>query len=172
MPVRYEIEPLGEQHNRAAFSSGVEPLDRYLRERAGQEMRRNVAVVYVLRLLGESEIAGYYSLSATSIEPTGLPQDILKRLPRYPTLPALLIGRLAVDQRYRGQGIGQALLMSGLARSWELHDQIGAIGVIVDAKDDSARAFYEHYRFQGLLDQPYRLFLLMRTIEELVSGTG
>ena len=168
MEPKYEIEPLGDAHDRAAFASGIAPLDRYLREQAGQEMRRNVAAVFVLRMGGSSTIAGYYTLSATSTEPTGLPRDLQKRLPRYPTLPALLIGRLAVDQRYQGQGIGRALLTSALSRSLRLRTEVGAIGVIVDAKDDRARQFYERYGFQGFLDDPYRLFLPMQTVADLV----
>jgi GNAT superfamily N-acetyltransferase len=99
-----------------------------------------------------------------------LPPTLAKRLPRYPTLPAFLVGRLAVDRRYQGQGIGRRLLMSALGRSLELRTQIGAIGVIVDAKDDAARAFYEHYDFQRFEDNPYRLILSMKTMEQLLGG--
>jgi len=168
MPPRYEVEPLGEQHNRAAFSCGVEALDRYFRERAGQESRRDVARVFVLRKLGTQDVAGFYTLSAISIEPRDLPPALAKRLPRYPTLPALLVGRLAVDQRYQGRGAGRALLMSALARSLEIRAQVGAIGVIVDAKDDRARTFYEQYGFQRFQGTPYRLVLFMKTIEQLI----
>lgn len=168
MPLQYEVEPLGEHHNRAAFSCDVEALDRYFRTQAGQESRRDVARVFVLRKLGMQDVAGFYTLSAISIEPKELPPTLAKRLHRYPTLPALLVGRLAVDQRFRGQGVGRALLMSALGRSLAIRAQVGAIGVIVDAKDDRARAFYEHYGFQRLQSDPYRLILFMRTIEQLV----
>lgn len=163
----YEVKPLASEHDRTAFSCGVEPLDRYFRDQAGQEMRRNVAAVFVLRVLDSSAVAGYYTLSAMSLEPTELPLDLIKRLPRYPTLPALLIGRLAVDRRYQGQGIGRALLMSALSRSLNLRSEVGAIGVVVDAKDDVARQFYAYYGFQPFLNRPYRLFLPMKTIERL-----
>src|SRR4051794_37498933 len=139
MPFKYDIEPLGPQHDRAAFSCGVSELDRYLREQAGQERRKDVAAVFVLRLVDTDQVAGYYTLSATSIEPLSLPTALARRMPRYPTVPALLVGRLAVDQRFQGQGIGRALLMSALARSLGLRGQLGAIGVVVDAKDDAAR---------------------------------
>jgi len=163
----YEVKPLASEHDRAAFSCGVEPLDRYFRDQAGQEMRRNVAAVFLLRMLDSSAVAGYYTLSAMSLEPTELPLDLIKRLPRYPTLPALLIGRLAVDRSYQGQGIGRAMLMSALSRSLKLRSEVGAIGVVVDAKDDAAGQFYEHYGFQRFLNRRYRLFLPMKTIEHL-----
>jgi GNAT superfamily N-acetyltransferase len=169
MPLNYEIEPLGAHHDRAAFSCGVEQLDRYFREQAGQERRKDVAAIFVLRLLDTDQVAGYYTLSATSIEPLSLPQGLIKRLPRYPTLPALLVGRLAADRRFQGQGIGRMLLMSALARSLELREQLGAIGVVVDAKSDAARDFYEKYGFMRFLDDAYRLFLPMKTLVALVS---
>lgn len=170
MPLQYEIEPLGEHHNRAAFSCGVEALDRYFRERAGQESRRDVARVFVLRMRDSQDVAGFYTLSAISIEPKDLPPGLARRLPRYPTLPALLVGRLAVDQRYQGQGVGRALLMSALGRSLAIRAQIGAIGVIVDAKDDRARTFYEQYGFQRFQGDPYRLILFMKTMEQLIPS--
>lgn len=170
MPLKYDIEPLGAQHDRATFSCGVEALDRYFREQAGQERRKDVAAVFVLRLLDTDQIAGFYTLNATSIEPLSLPASIIKRLPRYPTLPALLMGRLATDQRFQGQGVGRTLLMSALARSLTLREQLGAIGVIVDAKGDTARNFYEKYGFLRFTDDAYRLILPMKTISQLVTG--
>ena len=113
-------------------------------------------------------MAGFYTLSAISIEPKDLPPALTKRLPRYPTLPALLVGRSTVDQRYQGQGVGRALLMSALGRGLAIRAQISAIGVIVDAKDDRARTFYEQYGFQRFQSDPYRLILFMKTIVQLV----
>lgn len=163
------IEPLGKEHDRAAFSSGVEPLDRYLRQQARQDMRRHVATVFAACEAESTTIAGYYTLSAASIELTDLPHGIAKRLPRYPTLPAVLLGRLAVDQRYRGRGIGELLLMSALRRSVRLRSAIGVVAVIVDAKDDRARSFPERYGFIRFREQEFRLFLPMNTIEQLFA---
>jgi GNAT superfamily N-acetyltransferase len=170
MPLTYVIEPLGQHHDRSTFICGVPELDRYLREQAGQERRRDVTAVFVLRSPDTAQVAGYYTLSAASVEPQSLPPAIVKRLPRYPTLPVLLIGRLAADQRFQGQGIGSALLMSALARSLDIRAQLGAIGVVVDAKDDTARDFYEKYGFVRFDDDACRLLLAMKTIEQLVSG--
>jgi predicted GNAT family N-acyltransferase len=130
-------------------------------------MRRHVAGVFVAYEAESTTVAGYYTLSATSIELADLLQDMAKRLPRRPTLPAVLLGRLAVDQRYRGQRVGELLLMSALRRSARLRTDIGMIAVIVDAKDDRARSFYERYGFMRLEEQEFRLFLPMKTIDQL-----
>ncbi len=142
-------------------------LDRYLQQQARQDMRRHVAGVFVAYEAESTTVAGYYTLSATSIELADLLQDMAKRLPRRPTLPAVLLGRLAVDQRYRGQRVGELLLMSALRRSARLRTDIGMIAVIVDAKDDRARSFYERYGFMRLEEQEFRLFLPMKTIDQL-----
>jgi GNAT superfamily N-acetyltransferase len=165
MEPEYVVEPLGDTHDRAAFSCGVEPLDRYLWQQAGQDMRRYLAAVYVLHAPGSPTILGYYTLSALSIEPTQLPAALTKRLPRYPVLPAVLVGRLAVDRRWRGRGLGEQLLLSALRRS--LRNEIAAWAVVVDAKDDAARRFYEHFGFQRLMDNDFRLFLPMKDVASL-----
>ena len=167
MAPNYVIEPLGDQHDRAAFLCGVDPLDRYIHKQAGQEMRRHVAAVFVLRTIESSAVVGYYTLSATSILPSGLPPSVTKRLPRYPSLPALLIGRLAVDQHHHEQGLGELLLTGALRRSLLLRAELGAVAVVVDAKDDRARQFYEKYDFQRFVDHEYRLYMLTQTIEQL-----
>jgi GNAT superfamily N-acetyltransferase len=163
---RYRFEPLGE-HNRAAFSCGTPELDRYFHEQAGQEMRRHVAAVWVLYDAADDLVAGYYTLSAASVEPTGLPSEVARKLPRYPSLPALLIGRLAVDERYRGQGLGGLLLMDALRRSRTLRQQLGIVAVIVDAKDEQARRFYQRYSFRRFAGDERRMFVLMATIAKL-----
>ncbi len=163
---RFQIEPLG-AHDRAAFSCGVEPLDRYLKQQAGQDLRHRLAAVFVaVPANAPSTIAGFYTLSMSSIEPTGLPADVTKRMPRYRRLPVALIGRLAVNLRYRRRGLGELLLQDALYKS--LQSDIAAMAVIVDAKDDAARQFYEHYEFRRFLDDEYRLFLHMKTIEQLI----
>ena len=163
---RYRFEPLGD-HNRAAFSCGTPELDRYFREQAGQEVRRHVAVVWVLYDTVENLVAGYYTLSTASIQPTELLPEIVRKLPRYPTLGALLIGRLAVDERYQGQRLGGVLLMDALRRSLALHQQLGFVAVIVDAKNEQARRFYEHHGFQRLGADERRMFILTATIAQL-----
>ncbi len=163
----YLFEPLGPHHNRAAFSCGVVALDRYFRQQASQDLQRNLAAVFVLRDTTSELVIGYYTLNATSLESTGLPPAVTTRLPRYPVLPAVLLGRLAVDERYQGQGFGELLLVDALRRSLATSEQIAAMAVVVDAKDDAARGFYERYGFQRFLDDEYRLFIPMTTIANL-----
>ncbi|MBI2761724.1 MAG: GNAT family N-acetyltransferase [Chloroflexi bacterium] len=162
---RFHIEPLGDLHNRAAFACGVEALDRYLHRQAGQDMRRRVAAAFVLAGTADHSVAGYYTLSATSVVAASLPIEVTKRLPRYPLLPAVLLGRLAVDSRYRGRGFGELLLGDALQRCLD-STQVAAMAVIVDAKDAAARTFYERYGFQRLADNEFRLFIQMSTIAQ------
>jgi GNAT superfamily N-acetyltransferase len=163
----FRIEPLGD-HDRAAFSCGVEALDRYLRERAGQDARRKAATPFVL-VTGENRIAGYYTLSANIILAEDLSAETLKQLkwPRYPELPVTLIGRLARDSAFRGQGIGELLLMDALKRALKASAQVASLAVVVDAKDEEARRFYGRYGFVLFPDERNRLYLPMKTIEKL-----
>jgi GNAT superfamily N-acetyltransferase len=164
------IEPLGSEHDRAAFSCGVAALDRYLQQQAGQDARRHVAAPFILRAAGSPRIIGYYTLSSFTVQATDLPPDLAKQLPRYPELPAILLGRLAVDRRFAGQGHGKVLLIDALRRSLEYSRQVAAMAVVVDAKDDDARTFYERYGFQCFPNYEYRLFLPMKTIEQLMMS--
>ena len=157
----YLIEPLAKQ-DRAAFSCGVEPLDIYLKQQAGQEARKRMAAPFVLTEKKSSTVIGYYTLSSTSIVFSELPTEITKKLPKYPMVPATLLGRLAVDKRYRGEGLGEMLLMDALYRSFQ--NEIATVAVVVDAKDDQSRSFYKHFDFIQFPNFPYRLFLLMETI--------
>jgi GNAT superfamily N-acetyltransferase len=163
----HQIIQLGAEHNRADFHSGSEPLDRYLRERANQDFKRYVATPFVLYDADAKRIAGYYTLAATGIQFDDLPAAMQKKLPRYPIVPAILLGRLAVDRRYQGQGLGAFLLVDALRRS--LMNEIVAAAVVVDAKDDAARSFYEYHNFVSLAEQPLRLFLPMTLIARQFS---
>ena len=158
------VEPLASHHNRTAFSSGVEPLDRYFRTQAGQDARKNIAAPFVL-VVPDGAIAGYYTLSSTAVSAPELPGDIIRRLPRYPLIPATLLGRLAVDHRYRGQGHGRFLLADALFRS--VRSEIASFAVVVDAKDGDARRFYEREGFLPFPDQPSKLFRPMADIATL-----
>jgi GNAT superfamily N-acetyltransferase len=168
---RLRVELLHQRHDRAAFSSGNDDLDRLFREQAGQDQKRRLSAVFVLYDVANDIVAGYYTLSACEIEPRALPNELAKRLPRRP-LPATLIGRLATDRRYRGQGLGGMLLVNALTRAANASRGIGAMAVIVDAKDDQARGFYERYGFQRFADDPYRLFLPMADAERVARITA
>jgi GNAT superfamily N-acetyltransferase len=163
---RYGFAPLGEL-NRSAFSCGDEQLDRYLKERAGQDQRRGVASCFVLLDQIDGTIVGYYTLSAFGVVTTDLPASMTKRLPRYPNLPAILLGRLAVDTRYQGQGFGRRLLVDALRRALAVTSQVGAVVMMVDAKDETAARFYEAFGFTRFRDSPRRLFLPIAAIRNL-----
>lgn len=161
---KLRVEPLASGHDRSRFESGVEPLDRYFRTQAGQDARKSMAAPFVL-LLPEGTIAGYYTLSSTSVQLAELPAQTVRKLPRYPLVPATLLGRLAVDRRQQGKGYGRFLLADALYRA--TRSEIASFAVIVDAKDDSARRFYERESFLALPNQPMKLFRPMADIRRL-----
>ena len=163
----YVIEPLERRHDRKPFACGQADLDRYLKQQARQEAARRVAATFVAVERGKVVVVGYYSLSATGVPLRDLPPQTAARLPRYPLLPATLLGRLAVDRNHQGRKLGEFLLVDALQRSLAQSDEIGSIAVIVDASDDRAGAFYEHFEFIAFPDQPRRLFLPMASIAGL-----
>lgn len=160
------IEPLGPKHDRAAFSCGVQFLDVYLHKQAGQDLKKRVAVPFVVTPDG-STIAGYYTLSQYAVQLDVIPPEVAKKLPKYPMVPTTLIGRLAVSIAFRGQGHGVTLLMDALHRSLRFSREVASAGVIVDAKDSAAVDFYKKYGFLELPRIERRLFLPMGTVEEL-----
>ena len=162
----YRIEPLDNRHDREAFSCGVEALDRYLQKQAGQDLNKRVAAVFILTPDGKT-IAGYYTLSAHVVNLADLPEIVAKKLPRYPRVPATLLGRLAVSLNFRGQGIGELLLLDAFRRILSSNREIASAMVVVDAKDENARNFYLHHDFIPLPTQPNRLFYPVKEIEKL-----
>ena len=163
----YRIDPLSRKHERDAFKCGIEELDRYLRQQAAQEARRHVAMSFVLTEPPEFQVIGYYTLSSASVDHDTWPPELAGRLPRYPQMPVTLLGRLAVDANHQGAGHGKRLLLDALYRSWQASQQIASMAVIVDAIDESARAFYQAFDFLVFPDQDLRLFLPMATIAQL-----
>lgn len=163
----YRVEALDKQHSRSGFSCGVEPLDRYLREQAGQDARKRVAAPFVLCEGKSNAVLGYYTLSALSVDVGAWPEDVARKLPKYPYVPATLLGRLAVDRRLRGKGAGEHLLMDALRRALAASREVASVAVVVDAKDDTVVSFYRRYGFSTFPDQPNRLFLPMAVVEQL-----
>ena len=148
-------------YDRTTFRSDSEPLNRYLREQVTQDMRRRVAACFVALTEGH-RIAGYYTLASASVLLADLPLATGKKLPRYPTVPAVRMGRLAVDQAFQGQGLGGALLADALDRA--IRSEIAAFALIVEAKDEVAAAFYRHHGFMALPNAPLTLFLPLATV--------
>jgi GNAT superfamily N-acetyltransferase len=159
----------GRRHERTGFSSGNVGLDRYLVHQIGQDTRRRITAAFVAFVPGGTRIAGYYTLSALSVAVGDLPAAIAKKLPRRQGIPVTLLGRLGVDRGHRGRGLGELLLMNALARSLDGSQNIASMAVVVDAIDESARAFYEHFEFQPFRDQRRRLFLPMQAVASILS---
>ena len=162
----FRVEPLNERRDRAAFACGEEALDRYLRTQATQDIRRRVATCFVAIEVATGKLAAYYTIASASIPTPQLPPEIVKRLPRYPTLPAVRIGRLAVDLKFRGHGLGAAMLADAARRTLQAPPAVFVL--LVDAKNDDAVAFYRRYGFRPFASQPRTLFLPMATAEKLL----
>lgn len=151
----FEIVPLSDGHDRKRFECGTTALDRYFHDQVTQDIRRRVAACFVA--VGDGGlVAGYYTLAAASVALADLPPDVARKLPRYPSVPAVRMGRLAVDGGFRGAGLGGALLVNALRRA--AGAEIPAVVMLVDAKDDRAAAFYRHFGFVQFEDRPLTLF--------------
>jgi predicted GNAT family N-acyltransferase len=164
---KYQIEQLEKKHNKNLFSCGTKALDQYLKIQASQDIKKNVAITYVLTQQDSEHISGFYTISSIGIFPGELPPELAKKLPRYPVLPGILLGRLAVDEHVRGKKIGAFLLMDALKRSLAVSHQIGIVAVIVDAKDAISVSFYKHFGFIPFQANDHRLFLPIGTIKGL-----
>jgi predicted N-acetyltransferase YhbS len=165
--LNFPIEPFGPQHDRLNFRCGDEALDRYFHERIRKEVESRVAAAFVMA--DGPAVLGYYMLSAHSMERNALPDDVVKRLklPKYPLIPATLMGRLAVDLKYQGQRLGEILLMDGIERCYVHSSQMASFAVVVDAKPNAV----EFYRRYGFLQLPVgrRMFIPRETIKKLIG---
>ena len=140
---------------RERFCCGVPPLDTYFQTRVTQDIRSSVTKCYVA--LKDDRIAGFYTLASMSLNLNELPPEYQRRLPRYPTVPAVLVGRLAVDRDFRGIGIGRILIADAVIKTIE--STAGNFALVVDAKDETAKGFYLRHDFIPLKNRPDTLFL-------------
>jgi GNAT superfamily N-acetyltransferase len=143
-------------HDRSGFASGAPALDSYLRTQAGQDMKRRVAACFLAIDTATGHIAGYYTLAACHVRLGDVPPDWQRRLPRYRAVPAVRLGRLAIDRHHQGLKLGAALLSDAAARA--LRSEIAAQMMVVEAKDDPAAAFYRHHGFRPDPGEPLRLY--------------
>ena len=165
----YLIQPLG-KHDRTAFTCGSAPLDQYFRNQVTQDIRRRVAKCLVAIEVSTGAVAGFYTLSATSLALAELPDVMSKKLPRYPVVPAVLMGRLAVSVGAQGHKLGRALLAHAV--EYVATSNIGAFAIVVDAKDHRALRFYEKFGFVEITRQPRRLLLPLGTASALIKPGG
>ena len=160
MSAPFALARLQSSHDRKAFKRGSETLDHYFRQQVTEDVRRRVTAWYVV-LTAEQRVAGFYTLASASLLLSELPAEVGKKLPRYPSVPAVRMGRLAVDADFKGLGLGGALLADALDRA--IRADIAAYALVVDAKDASAAAFYRHHGLIALPDQPMTLFVPLAT---------
>ena len=162
----WTIERLGSSHDRTAFNCGNPVLNDWLRLRAGQFEKRDLARTYVATKVGVGIVMGYYAISNHRVTHESLPAEEARGLPRL-DVPVVLLGRLSVDRSVQGQGLGSLLLIDALRRAQHLAEHVGIRAVEVDAIDDVARQFYSRFGFVPLLDDPNHLFLSMQVIRKL-----
>jgi len=161
------IELLDKKHNRKDFDCGKELLNDYLKTQAGQDVKRKLSACFVLADSETKVIQGYYTLSNNSIPLSSFSEQIQKKLPKsYDSIPTTLLGRLAIDKKYQGKGIGKIILIDALKRSFGISNEIGSFGIIVDPIDEEAKGFYQKYDFIELLNSG-KMFIATQTLKEL-----
>ncbi len=167
MSAPFRMEPLGGQ-DRSGFDCGQAELNRYFHAQVTQDIRRRITNCFIAFDAAQESIAGYYTLASASIPTPDLPQDLTRRLPRYSSLPAVRIGRLAIEQRFQRRGLGGALLADAARRTLEAAP--ASYTLLVDAKDDQAADFYRHHGFLSIESQPRTLFLPLATAAKILLG--
>ncbi|MBI1867526.1 MAG: GNAT family N-acetyltransferase [Methylocystis sp.] len=163
---RFYSQALGAR-DRSKFASGNEKIDHYFRAVVSQDVKRNYAACYILTETESEKLAGFYTLSASNIPLAEIPSEMAGNLPRYPTVPAVLIGWLARDVAFEGQGVGAMLLYDAIARICA--SPIGAHAIFADAIDDAAAAFYRKHLFTPFAAKPKNLFLPLATARRLID---
>ena len=166
------IKPLAREHDRKRFDCGVPALNEFIRRQARQQQAKNIGRTFVAVTVDppDKRVLGFYTLAAASIAFEHLPTDISKRLPRYP-VPAARIGRLAVDNTMQGKGLGAALLRNALLRVANVaQTDLGILAVIIDAKNEEAKRFYESCGFIALPERPFVMFMLTKTILAAIAS--
>jgi len=161
------IEKLRREHLLDRFDCSKEDLNRFLKRQAWNSQQAHSAQTYVL--VKDLRVLGYYSLAAGSVTHEEATERVKKGLARHP-IPVILLARLAVDASVHGKGLGSALLKDALLRTAQAADAIGARALLVHAKDDSAKAFYEHFTFEASPSDPYHLLLIMKDLLQIVSA--
>ncbi len=163
------IEPLSKAHNQKQFDCGEQSLNEYLAQHARQNHDSGMARTFVsVNTDKPNRILGYYSLAVGSIDRANLPTEIMRRLPNFP-IPVARLARLAVSKHIQRQGLGEDLLLNALHRCLRVSDEIGLIAIVIDAKHDQAKKFYNRYEFEALPDQPLILWLPMAAVKKMFA---
>lgn len=160
-------EVLNPKHKKKEFSCGKQILDNYLHRQANQDVKRKLSACFVIEETKSGLIQGYYTLANNSLPLSLIPADLQKKLPKScSSIPTTLLGRLAIDCRFQGEGLGRLLLIDALYKSYEISKTVGSFAVVVDPIDKDAENFYEKYGFIKLPDSG-KMFLAMQTIKNL-----
>lgn len=167
MTARFAIEPLSKAHDRSGFACGNDRIDAYFREAVSQDVKRNYATCFVARELATGRVAGFYTLSSSNVPLTDVPEALAKKLPRFPTVPAVLIGWLARHRDFGGCGLGGALLFDAIRTVATA--PIGAHAIFADAIDEEAAGFYVAFGFTPLIERPRTLYLPVATAFSLLA---
>ena len=155
-------------YDRGGFDCGTPALNDYLQKHATQDEKRNLTRVFVL-VEDHKNIVGYFTLSQYAVKPSSIPDRLGKKLPPNRDVPCTLLGRLAVNLGYKGQGYGRDLLYYAVRRTAEANDNIASYGLVVDAKDQSAKSFYEKFGFSAFTDDDMRLIMPMKEIRSFIK---
>jgi GNAT superfamily N-acetyltransferase len=169
----HRIEPLAKSHDRDGFDCGSEPLNLFLKQTARQHAARGISRTFVLVDESASEpkpILGFFALNLCQIQSEALPPDEARKMPR--NVSGVRLGRLAVDRRLQGQGLGKILLVAAMKKFLDIFNTAGGIGLFVDAKDHKAKAFYKHFGFVPLPSNELELFIPVATIQEALTQEG
>ncbi|WP_101776027.1 GNAT family N-acetyltransferase [Pasteurella oralis] len=162
----FKIVPFDKRFDRENFECSSEELNNYLRKQASQDVKKHVSSCFLV-IDSNQKMLGYYTLASMSVPLLNLPEALRKKLPRYPSVPAVLLGRLAVDKQAQGKGLGQALVGNALKKV--IRSEIAAYALIVDAKDEQAVAFYRKLGFIPFLNETRHLFFPLEKVREFIE---
>ena len=169
----WEVRPLDSHHDRAAFSCGDDRISDFLKKHASQSMKRKTAVIWILSKKGENKTLGFYSLSNTLIDVGTLPAEIIKKI-KFDKAGATLLGQFGNDESVQNCGYGRLLHMHALRKAWMASKDVASVGVILDARTDAAKKFWNKCEYIALpetSDGSQKFFLPMTYIEDLFKET-
>lgn len=160
------VEILNSTHDRKKFDCGIQSLNNFLQLNATKEQKLKLSTCYIWAK--KNEIIGYFTLSTSHVEKDLLKIEVQKKLKQYEYAPTILLGRLAIDQKYQGQQYGSILLVEALKMSYQLSSSIGALAIEVDPINEKAISFYKKFGFVSL--DSGKMVLMMKTVESIVNG--
>lgn len=163
----YEIELLANFHKRKHFTCGIEPIDSYLKQQAGKEIKAHVATTFILRAKEDYKVMGCYTLSSIAVDVGELPEYVSEKFTQNSLLPATLLSRLAIHTSHQGNNLRELLIVDALWRSIQASQEVASFAVVVEPTDEMATNFYRYYGFTQFFHHKCKLFLPMATAVKL-----